>query len=221
MSKKVNDEEVDQDLKLVSLSLSFIFVASFIVIAMGICTIVFGYSLVHGKFEFSRDWPDFSQFANFDASTFDRAVFADLILMCGTFAILTGLMGCASYQWKKSYFLCPFGVLAALFGVVLIISGIASLNFDVVVEESYKQMCVKDRLESDKIKNILAQTINKHMCSSNCPCWSGGAKNLYEPATGPVASVGFESSTYRNFALFGGYMGSDEMAMHNFGRTKF
>jgi uncharacterized membrane protein len=127
----------DEEAVIVSFSLKYILFTSLLILVLGVLTIVFGYSLVHGRFEFSRDWPDFEKFANFDASTFDRAVFADLILLCGTFAILTAFMGCASYIWKKSYFLCPFAALACIIGFVFIIAGVSSMNFNMIVEESY------------------------------------------------------------------------------------
>ena len=81
-------------------------------------------------------------------------------------------------------------------------------------------MCLKDRLESDKIKNLLAESVNKHMCTDYCPCWSGNPNNLYEPVTGPVASSSPTNSTFRNYALFTGYMGANEDALHKFGRTR-
>ena len=110
--------------------------------------------------------------------------------------------------------------MAALIGFVFFVAGMTSLNFNLVVKESYKQMCIHDKLETNKIKDILALEVNKHMCTSYCPCWSGHPDNLNEPATGVVNSTSPINSTFRNFAMFTGYMGASEKELNDFGRTR-
>ena len=81
-------------------------------------------------------------------------------------------------------------------------------------------MCVQDKLETNKIRDLLAEEVNKHMCTSYCPCWSGNPNKFLEPATGVVESKSPLNATYRNFAMFTGYMGAHEGELHKFGRTR-
>jgi len=141
------------------------------------------------------------------------------MLFGGIFAILTSLLGLASVRWKKIYFTCPFASLAVLTGILLLIAGALLVEFGAASAEFYDLMCIANKEATDEVRSLYTKNIDAHMCSTNCPCWSGHM--MYEPKSeeepAPLTSSATRATTtefipftYRNRALWTGYMGVDE-----------
>ena len=151
------------------------------------------------------------------------------MLFGGSFAILTSLLGLASVRWKKVYFICPFGCLAVSTGVLLLVAGGLLAEFGAASAEFYDRVCVSNKAATDEVRRLYTKNIDAHMCSTNCPCWSGHM--MYEPkaeeeptpltsSANRATATEFIPFTYRNRALWTGYMGVDEQTLRRFGRTR-
>jgi hypothetical protein len=126
-----------------------VFMASIIMLIMGICIISLGYAKFAGEYmRNDSQEKDKNQLheglgygnpkiysktgkflPNFEGWNMSKNIFAELSLFGGCFTILTGLLGLAAVKWKKPYFTCPFATMSLIAGLVLILAGVLSIEF--------------------------------------------------------------------------------------------
>ena len=167
--KDKNDDEGEGVTKVAAI---LVFMASIIMLAMGICVIIFGYSKFAGEYmRNDSQEKDENQLheglgygnpkiysktgkflPNFEGWNMSKNIFAELSLFGGCFTILTGLLGMAAVKWRKPYFTCPFATMSLVTGLVLILAGVLSVEFGKMSETILDRMCNEFSNETDYIQ---------------------------------------------------------------------
>lgn len=180
--KDKKDEGEGGGVKIASI---LVFIASVIMLAMGICIIIFGYSKFAGEYmrndSLEKDQNQIHEglgygnpkiysktgkfLPNFEGWNMSKNIFAELSLFGGCFTILTGLLGIAAVKWRKPYFTCPFATMSLIAGLVLILAGVLSIEFGKMSETILDRMCDEFSNETDYIRTQYQQNIDAYMCS--------------------------------------------------------
>jgi energy-coupling factor transporter transmembrane protein EcfT len=98
---------------------------------------------------------------------------ADLFLLTGIFAFVTALLGVATITWRRFYFTCPFGILALIVGIFMIVAGAIATKYGQATKMINDELCVRLKDETDGFRTLYSLNIDAHMCTSYCPCWTG------------------------------------------------
>ena len=157
-----------------------------------------------------------------DALQLSKSTFADICLFGGIFAIMTSLLGFASICWRKPYFTCPFVYLSCSVGFLLVIAGSISLEYGKSSEFIFNELCTDFAEETSAFREQYSLNIDVHMCTDYCPCWSGHTKDQTTIDVDHPEHLAnpYLVDTYRNKALWQGYMGVDEKYLNQFNRTR-
>ena len=213
---------------------------------MGICIIYYGFTQISGKY---LNWDDkaisspvdryteaavmqygnpdiYEKTASFlpeaDSLQLSKSTFADICLFGGIFAIMTGFLGFASICWRKPYFTCPFVYLSFSVGFLLVVAGTISLQYGKNSKFIFNELCFEFEQETSDFRQRYSENIDVHMCTDYCPCWSGHSKvkTSIDADHSNLLDNPYLVDTYRNKALWQGYMGIDEKYLNMFNRTR-
>lgn len=90
-------------------------------------------------------------------------------LAMGAIVLLTSVLGCATGKFKKPCFALPFIILTAIMGLILLIVGAVALSSGEVFQKVKDEACAQDSTIQNQYKN----TVDRYVCSQECPCPAG------------------------------------------------
>ena len=154
---------------------------SIAVFLFAVITLLYSYAQSTGdeiKKEAAGDYADFAP---------SKSGFAALTLVGGVIALIVSILGCLTAKFKKPFLACPFGFLAGIIALILLIAGVIALGLDSTFDEAYEQACTTPvaqygGLTGEKwIGDQYGYLVDNVMCQKTtlgCPCEQGeGNKN--------------------------------------------
>jgi hypothetical protein len=107
-------------------------------------------------------------------------------------------------------------------GFLLVVAGSISLQYGKNSKFIFNELCFEFEQETSDFRQRYSENIDVHMCTDYCPCWSGHSKvqTSIDADHSSLLNNPYLVDTYRNKALWQGYMGIDEKYLNMFNRTR-
>ena len=111
----------------------FVTFVSIAVFLFGLITVAYAYAQSTGQ-NIEGD----SEYTSFKV---DKSGFATMTLIGGVFAIITAILGCLTAKFKKFFLAVPFGCIAFIIALLLLIAGTIAGGFDSTIQDLKDQAC--------------------------------------------------------------------------------